>query len=92
MVYSDAVGRTQVYLGDDELELLDRVARATGASRSELIRRAIRSAFGEKSKAERLLALDASAGSWSGRRLTGAEYVDGLRGDLNERLRRLGVD
>ena len=85
------VGRTQVYLGDDELELLDRVARATGASRSELIRRAVRSTFGEKTKAERLRALDASAGSWSGRRLTGADYVDAMRADLNERLRRLGV-
>ena len=64
--------QTQVYLGDDELELLDRVARATGASRSELIRRAVRSTFGQKTKAERLQALEASAGSWSGRRLTGA--------------------
>lgn len=91
-MYSGVVGRTQVYLGDDELELLDRVARATGASRSELIRRAVRSTFGEKTKAERLRALDASAGSWKGRPLTGAEYVDALRGDLNERLRRLGVE
>lgn len=90
MVYSGVVGRTQVYLGDEEVELLDRVARATGASRSELIRRAVRSTFGERTKAERLLALDASAGAWSGRRLTGAEYVDALRGDVNERLDRLG--
>lgn len=86
------MGRTQVYLSDHELELLDRVARATGASRSELIRRAVRSTFGERTKDERLRALDASAGSWSGRRQTGAEYVDALRGDLNERLRRLGVE
>lgn len=91
-MYSDAVGRTQVYLGSDELELLDRAVRETGASRSELIRRAVRSTFGERTKAERLRALDASAGSWSGRRLTGAEYVDGLRGDLNRRLRGLGVE
>jgi Arc/MetJ-type ribon-helix-helix transcriptional regulator len=81
-----------VYLGDDELELLDRAARATGASRSELIRRAIRTTFGETTKAERLRALDASFGSWRNRRLTGADYVDALRGDLNERLRRLGVE
>lgn len=86
------MGRTQVYLGDAELELLDRVARATGASRSELIRRAVRSTFGERTKDERLRALDASASSWSDRRLTGAEYVDALRGDLNQRLRRLGVE
>lgn len=92
MVYSGVVGRTQVYLGDGELELLDRVARATGASRSELIRRAVRSTFGEKSKAERLRALEASAGAWRDRRGTGADYVDALRGDLNERLRGLGVE
>lgn len=86
------MGRTQVYLGDEELELLDRVAQATGASRSELIRRAVRNTFGETTKVERLRALEASAGSWKGRRPTGAEYVDALRGDLNERLRRLAVE
>lgn len=80
-----------MYLGEEELALLDRVARATGASRSELIRRAVRSAFGEKMKGEKLRALDVSAGSWRDRGFTGAEYVDAIRGDLNERLRRLGL-
>jgi hypothetical protein len=92
MVYSDVMGRTQVYLGNEEIELLDRVARATGASRSELIRRAIRNTFGERTKAERRQALEASAGSWADRRFTGAEYVDAIRADLNERLRRLGLE
>ena len=82
------MGRTQIYLGDDEVELLDRVARTTGVSRSELIRRAVRNTFGEKTKAERLRALEASAGTFRGRRMTGADYVDALRGDLNERLNR----
>lgn len=90
-MYSDVVERTQIYLSDDDLELLDRVARATGASRSELIRRAVRTTFGEKTKAERLRALEASAGALHGRRLTGADYVDALRGDLNERLSRRGL-
>jgi Ribbon-helix-helix protein, copG family len=91
-MYSDVVGRTQIYLGEDELELLDRASRETGASRSELIRRAVRSTFGGQGKDERLSALRASAGSWRGRRTTGAEYVDAMRGgDLNERLTRLGV-
>jgi Arc/MetJ-type ribon-helix-helix transcriptional regulator len=85
------MARTQVYLGEEELELLDRVARGTGASRSELIRRAVRSTFGERSKDDKLRALDASAGSWAGRSFTGSEYVDAIRGDLNERLRRRGV-
>ena len=92
MVYSDTVGRTQVYLGSDELELLDRVARLTGASRSELVRRAVRSTFGERTKADKLRALEASAGSWHGRRFTGTEYVDSIRSDLNARLNRLGLE
>lgn len=86
------MGRTQIYLGEDELELLERAARETGASRSELVRRAVRASFGRQGKDERLDALRASAGSWRGRRRSGAEYVDAMRGgDLNERLARLGV-
>ena len=92
LVYSGVVSRTQVYLGEDELELLERVSRDTGASRSELIRRAVRATFGEPGKEGKLRALQASAGSWRGRRRSGVEYVDALRGgDLNERLARLGV-
>jgi Arc/MetJ-type ribon-helix-helix transcriptional regulator len=87
------MSRTQVYLGEDELVLLERASRDTGASRSELIRRAVRTTFGEQGKDERLRALQASAGSWQGKRPGGAEYVDALRsGDLEERLSRLGVD
>ena len=90
-MHSDAVRRTQIYLGEDELELLDRIGRVTGASRSELIRRAVRRTFGEASKDKKLQALRASAGSWRDRRFTGDEYVDTARGDLNERLRRLSL-
>jgi len=86
------MSRTQVYLGEGELELLDRAARDTGASRSELIRRAVRATFGERGQDERLRALRASAGSWKGRRASGAEYVDAIRGgELNDRLARLGL-
>lgn len=86
------MSRTQIYLGEDELELLDRATQETGASRSELVRRAVRSTFGRQGKDERLNGLRASAGSWRGRRGTGAEYVDFVRsGDLDERLSRLGV-
>jgi predicted transcriptional regulator len=83
--------RTQITLNDEELELLDRVARATGASRSELIRRAIRTAYGNRSKAERTAALKRSAGAWEGRDFVGADYVDAVRGDLNDRLSGLGM-
>jgi hypothetical protein len=54
---------------------------------------ASRRPFGEQEKDERLRALKASAGSWRGRRASGAEYVDAIRGgDLNERLARVGVE
>jgi predicted nucleic acid-binding protein len=82
------VGRTQVYLGQEELGLLDRVAAETGASRSELIRRAIRTTFGQELQEARLEAIRQSAGSWKRRRFSGAEYVDALPGDLSDRLRR----
>lgn len=86
------MGRTQVYLGEEELELLDRVSHETGASRSELIRRAVQESFGRGGKDAKLGALRASAGSWRGRRRSGAQYVDAMRGgDLNDRLARLGV-
>ena len=85
------MGRTQIYLGETELDLLDRASRETGASRSELIRRAVRGAFGSKGKDQRLQALQVSAGSWRDRP-GGSEYVDAIRsGNLNERLARLGV-
>lgn len=87
------MGRTQIYLGEDELALLERASRDTGASRSELIRRSVRATFGGQGKAARLEALAVSAGSWQDRVVSGAEYVDDLRGvDLNERLARLGVE
>lgn len=86
------MGRTQIYLTSDELTLLDRESRATGASRSELIRRAIREAYGKTSTADRLLALRETAGTWVTRDQTGEEYVDSIRGDMNERLRRLGLE
>lgn len=83
------MGRTQIYLNDEELALLERAERATGASRSELIRRAVRSAYGEMDKDERLEALRQAKGIWRDRPFTGAEYVDAIRGGWNERLRRL---
>lgn len=83
--------RTQITLGEEEIELLDRAGKESGASRSELIRRAVRITYGTGSKHERLAALRRSAGSWRERDYTGAEYVDAIRGDLNERLARLGL-
>jgi metal-responsive CopG/Arc/MetJ family transcriptional regulator len=40
--------RTQIHLDEDVLRLLDQEAARTGASRAELIRRAVRAAFGSR--------------------------------------------
>lgn len=91
MVYNAVVARTQVYLNAEELELLDRAAQATGASRSELIRRAVRRTYGRSEAEARVAALRRGAGLWRDRSFSGAEYVDRSRGDLNERLSQLGL-
>ena len=86
------VGRTQIYLGDDEIALLERVERTTGASRSELIRRAIHTAYAGAPADERIAALLETAGAWSGRQETGAEIVETLRSGLDSRLQALGLE
>jgi len=91
VVYNGVVARTQVYLTDEELELLERAAQASGASRSELIRRAVRRTYGRSEAEARLAALRRGAGIWRDRSFSGAEYVDRIRGDLNDRLSRLGL-
>jgi metal-responsive CopG/Arc/MetJ family transcriptional regulator len=92
-VYNPVVHRTQIYLGADEIERLDSEAARTGASRSELIRRAIRIQYADYhslSAEERVARLVALAGAWKDRRYTGEEYVRAIRsGDMNANLRRL---
>lgn len=80
-----------MYLTEEETALLDLAAERTGASRSELIRRAIHAQYGSSDTASRREALLASAGTWRDRPFTGKEYVDTIRGDLNKRLSQLGL-
>jgi Arc/MetJ family transcription regulator len=91
-MYSDGVHRTQIYLDDHEFDLLTQASQRTGASRSELIRRAVRTQYGTDTPEGRLAALRASAGTWSDRSATGGEYVEDLRGDLAQRLEQVGLD
>ena len=90
------MSRTQIYLGQEELDLLDRAAQESGASRSELIRRAVRvqyARYATLTKEERVARLMAVAGSWKDRKFTGEEYVRAIRsGDMNSNLRRLGME
>ena len=90
-MYSDVMQRTQIYLSDDEAALLAEASARTGASRSELIRRAVRTQYGVETPERRLAALRASAGAWRDRSGTGADYVEELREDLGERLAQLGL-
>lgn len=92
MVYDDTMHRTQIYLDDEEVELLERTSRSSGASRSELIRRAVRALYGASSAEGRLAALRASAGSWGPSADTGVGYVDRLREGLDQRLRENGLE
>ncbi|MGH7868298.1 MAG: CopG family transcriptional regulator [Candidatus Dormibacteraceae bacterium] len=96
-MYTNIMERTQIYLDQSDLQLLDQAGEISGASRSALIRRAIRNNFGEApkgemSKEDRLAIAKRVAGIWEDRPFTGAEYVDAIRGDLNKRLRQLGLD
>lgn len=78
--------RIQIYLGDHEVSALDDAVVRTGASRSELIRRAIGTQYGAQSQSMRLDAFRSSAGAWTGREYSGAEFVDSIRGDANRPL------
>jgi len=89
-MYSGVVHRTQIYLDDREAELLAEASARTGASRSELIRRAVRAHYQQSPSMDRLAALRASAGAWHDRSGTGADYVDAVR-DLGARPERLGL-
>jgi hypothetical protein len=71
--------RTQIYLSDEEARALEREARASGRTKSRLIRDAIdRVYLGGRDTAEVLRSLQKSAGAWR-RRESGAAYVERVR-------------
>jgi hypothetical protein len=83
--------RTQIYLTEVEVDLLKRESERTGASKAELIRRAIQAHYGRSGPQDRGAALRRTAGSWKGRNFSGATYTRALRGDLEKRLSELGL-
>ena len=80
--------RTQIYLDDRETAALDRVASASGRTRSDLIREAIGMAYlGTPVSPELAIqTLEITAGAWR-RGRSGADYVEALR--KGRRLKRL---
>jgi hypothetical protein len=87
MVYTYIVmERTQIYLAEDEIAELDRRARASGTTRSHLIREAIRETYmaGRLSDEEFEAALDEAFGAWTDETPEEAEerdhWLQNLRG------------
>jgi len=79
-MYITSMTRTQIYLSDEETSVLDRLARQTGRSRSDLIRKAIGSQYVNKVDPEGLAEiLQKTAGCWRGQRTSGAALVERLR-------------
>ncbi len=81
------MARTQIYLADEDVERLDAAAAATGASRSELIRRAIRSRYPRPvdrggTPEERRANIMAAAGIWKDRPFTTEQYLHAIRRGL----------
>jgi hypothetical protein len=73
--------------GEEESAALEREARASGRTKSQLIREAIDRAYlrgGDRNRVQR--ALKRSAGAWRGKRPDGAAYVDRLRSGRLGRL------
>jgi predicted DNA-binding protein len=86
-MYTYIVQRTQIYLSEEETDALDREAARTGRTRSQLIRDAIDRVYlgrDDVEDAERVL--EETAGSWSGRRVSGRDYVERLRSGRLGRL------
>jgi hypothetical protein len=76
--------RTQISLEPEAIELLDRESARTGASRSELIRRAVRQQYGvmpsKVDPVRKKELLDRAFGAWKDRKFAnGEEYLRALR-------------
>ena len=80
MMYIYIVKRTQIYLEQTESDALDREARRTGSTRSQLIRAAIAATYlGERAALDVETALLETAGVWKRRAESGRRYVERLR-------------
>lgn len=78
--------RIQVTLTDTQHVRLKDLARETGHTMSELVRRALDSTYESNAIAKRITALEASAGDWKDREFTSEEYVESLRHGLASRI------
>jgi hypothetical protein len=77
-MYTYIMRRTQIYLSGPEDAALEREARATGHTKSRLIRDAIDRVYVAAKRVDALEALEASRGRWS-RTLSGEAWVERRR-------------
>ena len=88
-MYTYIMQRTQIYLSERETEALDRAVKATGLTRSHLIREAIAERYLRRSEAADVeRALRETAGVWQDRDESGAAAVERLRHGRLARLHR----
>ncbi|HVL52602.1 MAG TPA: CopG family transcriptional regulator [Actinomycetota bacterium] len=80
--------RTQITLTDEQYDRLRHESARSGLGLAELVRRALDRSYGTATDRELLDALGQSFGSWTERHTDGAEYVDGLRRGMAQRLTR----
>ena len=82
--------RTNIYLSDEQQRVLGARARTEGVSKAEIIRRILDEALGLRmSTADRLEAVQATAGIWSDR--STEELAATFRWRTDDRLERLGL-
>jgi len=81
-MYVYIMRRTQIYLADDEVTVLQQRASQTGVTQSQLIREAVRRCYLQQTNTDEVVAaLQATAGAWKlGRREAGDAYVERMRG------------
>lgn len=89
MMYTYIMKRTQIYLSDEEDQVLASRSAASGRTKSQLIREAIDSVYLGTGTGDALAAISRAAGSWPGQRESGADYVERRR---TGRLSRLHDD
>jgi predicted transcriptional regulator len=88
MVYTYTMVRTQIYLAEGHDEILERLAKSRGTTKSALIREAIEDAYCNRADGKRVSrGLRISAGAWK-RRVDGAAYVERIRDGRLHRLHR----
>lgn len=90
MVYIYIMRRAQIYLAEGHDEILERLAKSRGTTKSALIRDAIENAYCKQSDSKRVSqGLRSSAGAWK-RRESGSSYVERMRDGRLHRLHQKG--